>query len=197
MNVGRLGLFSRFDLDNWFLSKSLVPTPERPRIYISGNAFGSEPNCVLLIKRKEGSNDCMASRTLVCDTLRNSSPVIWVELPVKLDLRTLLYPVTTTSSNVFTSSNIVISSIFLRVASTWRVCFFIPIKEISKVTLSSLTSKVNSPSILVEVPVRVPFTMMLAPGIGSLFESITVPRIRLSRFSACNLRTTTIPSFTT
>jgi 4-hydroxy-tetrahydrodipicolinate synthase len=43
----------------------------------------------------------------------------------------------------------------------------------------------------------VPFTMMLAPGIGSLFESITVPRIRLSRFSACNLRTTTIPSFTT
>ena len=29
--------------------------------------------------------------------------------------------------------------------------------------------------------------MMLAPGIGSLFESITVPRIRLLRFSAWNI----------
>ena len=197
MKVGRFGLFSRFDLDSWFLSKSLTPTPERPRIYISGNALGSEPNCVLVIKRKEGSNDCMASSTFVCDTLRNSSPVICVELPVKLDLRTLLYPVTTTSSNVFTSSTIVISSIFLRVASTWSVCFFIPIKETSKVTLSFFTSSVNSPSMFVEVPVRVPFTIILAPGIGSLFESTTIPRIRFSRFSACILRITTMPSFTT
>ena len=118
MKVGRFGLFSKFDLESWSLSNSFTPKPERPRIYISGSAFGSEPNWLLLTKRKDGSNDCKAPITFVCDTLRKSSPEICVELPVKLDLRTLLYPLMTTSSNVFISSSIVISSIFLRVAST-------------------------------------------------------------------------------
>ena len=194
IKVGKLGLFSKFDFESWSLSSSLTPKPERPRIYISGKAFGSEPNCTLSTKRKEGSNDWIAPIIFVCDTLRKSSPEIWVELPVKLDLRTLLYPVTTTSSNVLTSSTNVISTVFRRVASTWTVCFFIPIKETSNTTLSLFTSKVNSPSILVEVPVRVPLTIILAPGIGSPCESVTIPRTRFSRFC---FRMTTIPSFIT
>ena len=43
IKVGRFGLFSRFERDR-SLSKSLIPNPERPRIYISGTVFGSEPN---------------------------------------------------------------------------------------------------------------------------------------------------------
>ena len=42
IKVGRFGLFSRFERDR-SLSKSLIPNPERPRIYISGTVFGSEP----------------------------------------------------------------------------------------------------------------------------------------------------------
>ena len=50
-------------------------------------------------------------------------------------------------------------------------------------TLSPFTSSVNSPSMFVEVPVRVPLTTTLAPGIGSPCVSVTRPRIRFSRFS--------------
>ena len=44
IKVGRLGLFSKADLDNTSCSRALTPIPERPRIYISGTIFGSDPH---------------------------------------------------------------------------------------------------------------------------------------------------------
>ena len=112
IKIGRFGLFFKEDLDNASLSSSFTPIPERPRIYISGIAFGSDPHLLFCCIRNDGSNVDNACTTFVADAFNKSSRFTEIELPVKLSFLILPYPVTTTSSISFTSSFIVITSSF-------------------------------------------------------------------------------------
>ena len=105
INTGKLGLFSK--VVRWVLfccstSNPLAcPIEVSPRILNSGKALGSDPHSLLSLIRKEGSNVCNAAITFFEFTFINCSFVTVVALPVKLSLRILEYPVTTTSSIFF------------------------------------------------------------------------------------------------
>ena len=109
INVGRFGLSTRFDFDKASLSNCFTPKPDSPRIYTSGKALGSEPQRLFSLMRKEGSNVCKALMTFVFETLSKSSFFTVTALPVKLELRIFINPVTTTSSKALTSSFITTS----------------------------------------------------------------------------------------
>ena len=106
MKVGKLGLSTKLDLESGSLSNCLVAEiPDSPRIYTSGIAFGSDPQALFSLIRKEGSKACIAFITLVFETFKRSSFFTITEFPVKLDFLIFEYPVTTTSSSFSISSS--------------------------------------------------------------------------------------------
>ena len=153
MKVGKLGLSFRADFVKGSRSNSFTPLiPDLPRTYISGSAFGSDPQSLLVWIRNEGSKVCNALMTFDFETDINSSLVTVTEFPVKLVLRTFPYPVTTTS---FISLISGLSETNISVCPFFRFTSLvsIPTNDTSKVTVSlSRTSIVNFPCESVTTP---------------------------------------------
>ena len=174
IKVGKFGLFSKDDFDSASLSNPFTPIPDRPRIYISGTAFGSDPQILLFWIRNEGSKEANACTTFVAEAFSKSSRFTEIELPVKLSFFTLAYPVTTTSSKSSVSGNILIEISFILFTSS--SCDFIPTKEKIKIIVSRLGNSIlNFPSISVTTPTAVPFKRTVTPGRVTPLSSTTFP----------------------
>ena len=178
IKVGKFGLFSKDDFDNASLSNPFTPIPDRPRIYISGTAFGSDPQILLFCIRKDGSNEANACTTFVGEAFSKSSRFTEMELPVKLSFFTLAYPVTTTSSKSSVSGNILIEISLPKSLTLFKStsCDFIPTKEKINTIVSRLGNSIlNFPSISVTTPTAVPFKSTVTPGRVSPRSSTTFP----------------------
>ena len=147
-------MFSRFALLRSSTSSSLVPTPDSPRMYISGSEFGSEPVALFSLMRKEGSKFWMALMTLVLEALRSSSLLMDTVLPVKLSFLMFAYPVTTEVSISDTSSaSFTLIRLLPAHAISWlTIPMQLNTRNVFFLSLSAGISRLYSPFVSVIVP---------------------------------------------
>ena len=167
-------------------SSSRMPSMlDLPRISMSGRRLGSEPKRLLSITLNDGSRLFRLRIGFCTPTVFSSCPEKVADEPVKVSLRLVTTPVTTTSSRFPASSCIMIFTLFmLPFPLTMAVCGFIPMKvKWSSLLEPSGTTMVNCPLMSV-----VMLILLLADVTSRPAEASFSRRLRCPQCASCQLQ---------